>query len=105
MALAPASATPKVKDESPAKVKQEEDAPPPPGLDEEDPSREEDKLKRTPLVRYIGKKLSRTKRRNGSALELRLEGAFSYNILSVLTRHEWVAARLEKANIFFFFAI
>ncbi len=67
----------------------------PPGVEA---SQEED-LKATPLVRYIGKRLSSKK---GSATQLRLEGVFRYNLLSLLTRAEWVAAKtlklLEKAG-------
>lgn len=45
-------------------------------------------IKITPLIKYVGKQLSRKK-----DLKLKLEGKFQYNLLSLLTRQEWLAAK------------
>ena len=73
------------------RMEDEHDDPPllPPGVDAEAAGDLEEDLKATPVVRYIGKRLGRGK--NGC--KLRLEGVFSYNLLSLLTRAEWVAAK------------
>ncbi len=62
-----------------------ESNPPPPGV--ESAEEEFEDLKATPLVRYVGKKLTAKK------TKLCLEGTFQYSLLSLLTRAEWVAAR------------
>lgn len=63
--------------------------PPPPGIEDDDEAFED--LKATPLIRYVGKKLNAPKA--GKVIELKLEGVFQYNLLSLLSRSEWVAAR------------
>ncbi|TRY71216.1 hypothetical protein TCAL_16407 [Tigriopus californicus] len=55
--------------------------PPPPGIEEDEEAF--DDLKATPLIRYVA----------GKIIELKLEGVFQYNLLSLLSRSEWVAAR------------
>ncbi len=76
------------------KKTKDEVPPPPPGLDAS--AEQEEDLKSTPLVRYIGKKLAKKK------TPLKLEGVFKYNLLSLLSRAEWVAAKtiqlLEEAG-------
>ena len=87
--------------------------PKPPGVEEEeeeDAHAPEEDVKVTPLVRFVGKKLSdaadggqktRRKRKKG-AITLRLEGVFQYSLVSLLSRAEWVAAKsvalLEEAG-------
>ena len=79
--------------------------PKPPGVEEEedeDAHGPEEEIKVTPLVRFVGKKLSdaadggKKRRKKKGAITLRLEGVFQYSLVSLLSRAEWVAAKSIK---------
>ena len=87
--------------------------PKPPGVEEEEDEHAlgpEEDVKVTPLVRFVGKKLSdagdggggKKRKKKKGAITLRLEGVFQYSLVSLLSRAEWVAAKsiglLEEAG-------
>lgn len=75
---------------------------PPPGVELTEEEENAEELKATPLVRYVGKRLNHKTKKNKNKTIIRLEGVFRYNLLSLLTRTEWVAAKsiqlLENAG-------
>ena len=79
--------------------------PKPPGEEDdedEDAQNPEEDIKVTPLVRFVGKKLSdagdgdQKKRKRKGTIALRLEGVFQYSLVSLFSRAEWVAAKSIK---------
>ena len=81
------------------------DDPKPPGVEEEDDEDAhgpEEDIKVTPLIRFVGKKLSdaadggKKRKKKKGAITLRLEGVFQYSLVSLFSRAEWVAAKSIK---------
>ena len=92
------SAPPESKSKTPvAEVKKESKELRPPGLEDEEPEANADEeLKVTPLVRYVGRKLTaagNAGKKGRREIVLHLEGVFQYSLVSLLSRGEWVAAK------------